>query len=72
MVNGETYILGIEDRHLPHKVGPVCLHLHNFCLRCHSTILAGQGVCKQKMDSRCVDFNILKIEGGDEIRRNRE
>ena len=30
------------------------------------------GVCKQKMDSRCVDFNILKIEGGDEIRRNRE
>ena len=54
MVNGETYILGIEDRHLPHEVGPACPPLHDFCLGCHSTVPGGQlSVCKQKRAVGC-------------------
>ena len=30
MVNGETYILGTEDKHLPHEAIPACPHLHDF------------------------------------------
>ena len=32
MVNGETYISGIKDKHLPHEAGPVCPPLHDSVL----------------------------------------
>ena len=32
IVNGETYISGIEDRHLLHGAGPACPPLHDFVL----------------------------------------
>ena len=44
MVNGETYMLGTEDRDLPHEAGPTCPHLQDFCLGCHSTIPGQWGV----------------------------
>ena len=34
------YILGTEDRHLPHETGLACPYLHDFCLGCHSTVPA--------------------------------
>ena len=34
------YILGTEDRHLPHETGLACPHLHDFCLGYHSTVPA--------------------------------
>ena len=69
MVNGETYILGTEDRDLPHEAGPTCPYLHDFCLGCHSTI-PGQWGVHTKIDNGWIlnFFFFLKTKRGDHIR----
>ena len=69
MVNGETYILGTEDRDLPHEAGPTCPHLQDFCLGCHSTI-PGQWGLHTKIDNGWIlnFFFFFKTKRGDHIR----
>ena len=64
MVNGETGILGTEDRDLPHEAGPTCPHLHDFCRGCHSTI-PGQWGLHTKIDNGWIlnFFFFLKQKG---------
>ena len=63
--NGEWWDVhfGYRGQHLPHKASLACHHGLTwtiFVLVVIPLFQQGKGVCKQKMDSRCVDFEFWK------------